>query len=119
MTERLTYSEIAHLSRDTIESMLAGDNDEHAAYAIISASLYDDDYGWLNNRSLEMLKSQNLNRMHGALLSLCNIVRRFSQLDVLGVIAILSEDFSSDGVAGQMNDLRDDIRIFMRQEPPF
>ena len=112
MNGQLKYAEIPKLTRSQLEVNFASRNPDRIALSILSASLYDLDFTWIEGICKHYLQSDNVDLLVASIRGIGNIARRSRRIIDISIISRLRELRSSDTLQGAVEDTLDDILIF-------
>ena len=108
------YHEIFPVSRPDLNRLLDSGNEQAIYEALLSASFYDLDWEWVQNRSLFFLDHPDRDVRRVAATCLGHVARVHKKLDTEVVLPRLYEARNEPSIAGEVEDAIEDIRLFIR-----
>ncbi|SRR6266704_2747874 len=112
---RRQYVKPAPLSRDVAIAKLTGTDRLARIHGLLSLALYDPDWKWVQDRSLELLQDPDLDLVATAILALGHVGRLHGRLELDIVLPELEALKTNEALAGRVSDVLNDIDIFVRR----
>jgi hypothetical protein len=110
----MQYREVQERDRQEIESLLRSSEKMERHDALLSATYYDPDWMWVQNRCLDFLSHADDEDRALAATCLGHLARIHQQLDIELVLSKLAPLTNDPLVGSRVQDALDDIRLFLK-----
>lgn len=107
------YEELLPISKAEADERLSGGDVECIAKTLISVSLHDEDWRWVQQRALYFLTHESEVVVSAAILSLGHTARRNHSIDKTIVIPALRAVATNRSYEGKVQDAIDDIESYV------
>jgi hypothetical protein len=111
-----TFEDIGPVTRAEAEAQLRSEVPEVMAKALIALGLHDEDWKWVQQVCLRFLSHDSESVVSAAILSLGHTARINESIDKELVIQALQTVAGDPRYAGRVQDVLDDIDMFVKQE---
>jgi hypothetical protein len=110
----MQYQEIRSRDRQEIELLLRSPEKVERLDALLSATYYDSDWRWVQNRCLDFLSHSDHEERALAATCLGHVARIHQDLDIELVLSKLAPLKNDPLVGSSVQDALDDIRLFLK-----
>jgi hypothetical protein len=108
------YHEIIPITREEAEIALLSNDPSVICEALLRSAYYDQDWLWVQSKCLQFVQHQNKDVRCLAVICLGHLARIHGALDTKKVVPILENLRDDPDIAGKVDDVLDDIQIFVR-----
>ena len=112
---RLKYESIEFHGADAAEAAIARDDPAELLYVPIAASLYAEDFDWVQGVCVRLARHPHFNVRGNAVLGFAHLARRFRRLDRAVVEPLILDALSDPDtyVSGHAREAIDDLRHYL------
>jgi hypothetical protein len=110
----MPYREVQERDRHEVELLLRSPEKMDRLDALLSATYYDPDWRWVQNRCLDFLSHADYEERRLAATCLGHLARIHKKLDIELVLSRLVPLKNDPSVGSSVQDALDDIRFFLK-----
>jgi hypothetical protein len=111
----MEYQEVLPISREDAESLLKGENPLLICEVLLRLTYHDPDLFWVQDKCIVFLEYPDIRVKELAVTCLGHLARIHAQIGNPKVIPILSNLLKDSEIKGRVEDVLDDIEVFVQQ----